>query len=292
MQARCPHCRNVFPTERTGVQFCPHCGREIDVPAGAPTPVEPRAEVPPTGTEGTGTGAGPSGSWTGAPEPLPEEVVAWERRRELGFFAALWQTWKEGMFAPTRFWSKVRPAGPTVDALLYAWILFVVAKVLSIPFAFFQPDTASLEQALQQTALNDQLKGLLEQVAHVSVVASLGTIAVTALLFPVFLVIAAAILHLFALLFGAAKNGYWATFRVLAYASSPFVFSFYGCLSVLAFLYSVVLTILGLTRVQETSAGKASGAVLTPFVASCFCCCAGVALMAMGVAAAVGGAQP
>jgi hypothetical protein len=284
MQARCPHCRNVFPTERTGVQFCPHCGREIDVPAGAPTSVEPPASFqPPAEPLPPGGAAG----------PVPQDTVPWERRRELGFFNALWQTWKGSMFAPSTFWPRVRPAGPPVDALLFAWILYGFAKVLAIPFVLLQPDAATLEQILQQSAVQDpRLSGVLEQVAHLGGLASLGMLAVTALLFPVFLVIAAAILHLFALLFGTGKNGYWATFRVVAYASSPLVFSFYGCLSTLAFLYAVVLTILGLTRVQDTSAGKATATVLTPFVASCFCCCAGVALLGMGVAAAVGGAHP
>jgi hypothetical protein len=222
-----------------------------------------------------------------------DEVVAWERRRELGFFSALWQTWKEGMFSPSTFWPRVRPSGPPVDALLYAWILYGFAKLLSVPFALLQPSAATLEQVLQQPGLQDpQVRALVEQFAHVGGLASLGVIAASALLFPLFLVIAAAILHLFALLFGAGKNGYWATFRVLAYASSPYVFSFYGCLSFVAFIYAVVLTILGVTRVQETTAGKATATVLTPFAASCFCCCAGIALMGMGLAAAVGRPHP
>jgi hypothetical protein len=197
------------------------------------------------------------------------------------------------MFAPSTFWSRVRPAGPPVDALLFAWILYVAAQVLSVPFALFQPGAATLEQILRQSALQDpRFNGALEQTAHLGAVASLGMLAVQALLFPVFLVIAAAILHLFALLFDSAKNGYWATFRVAAYACAPVVFGFYFCLTFLAFIYAVVLTILGLTQVQDTSAGKATATVLTPFAASCFCCCGGMALMVMGVAAAVGGAHP
>src|SRR4051794_33983616 len=115
MQARCPHCRNVFSTERSGVQFCPSCGNQVDVPevaAGGPG-------VPP-------------------PPPMGEPQIPgfgetpWERRAELGFFPALLQTWKETMFQPQAFWRQVKPNGPFGDALIYAWIIHIVASVLAI----------------------------------------------------------------------------------------------------------------------------------------------------------------
>src|SRR5437867_4209924 len=32
MQARCPHCKRVFATEQPGIQPCPECGKQINVP--------------------------------------------------------------------------------------------------------------------------------------------------------------------------------------------------------------------------------------------------------------------
>ena len=32
MDARCPRCSTVFTTDRSGIQFCPNCGQQVDVP--------------------------------------------------------------------------------------------------------------------------------------------------------------------------------------------------------------------------------------------------------------------
>lgn len=276
MQARCPHCRNVFPTERTGVQFCPHCGREVDVPNVAPTPVEPAVGPPP--------GPPPSAGPPGAPPPPEAETIAWERRAELGWARAFWMTWKESMFSPVTFWQGVRPAGPAVDALVYAWILYAIAQVLSIPLALLQTSGAMVSWAEQAGQQNPELRELFSSMGHQGPLLAVGVILGAIVLFPVFLVIGTAILHLLALLFGAGKNGYWATFRVVAYAFSPYVFAFFSCLAPLAAIYVLVLTGMGLVRVQETTQGKAVAVVLTPFGLGCFCCCLSVVLTGVGLA--------
>jgi len=199
--------------------------------------------------------------------------VAWERRAELGWGKALWLTWKGSLFAPESFWRGVRPDGPPVDALLYAWIVFAVGKLLSLPFALVSPGGNWAQEILRQSGeQNPQMTRYLEAVGQSGPWSAVGGLALSALLFPVGLVIIAAILHLFALLFSAAKNGYWATFRALAYACSPYAFAI-SCLGLVSWIYSVVLTILGLARLQETTHGKAAAATLTPFVLTCCSCC-------------------
>jgi hypothetical protein len=199
--------------------------------------------------------------------------VAWERRAELGWGKALWLTWKASMFEPESFWNGVRPAGPPVDALLYAWIVFAVGKLLSIPFALASPGGALAEQILRQSGgQSPEMTKYLEAAGQHGALSAVGTLVLTAILFPVVLVIAAAILHLFALLFSAAKNGYWATFRAMAYSCSPYAFAI-SCLGVISGIYSLVLTILGLARMQETTQGKAAAVTLTPFVLTCCSCC-------------------
>lgn len=276
MQARCPHCKNVFATDRAGVQFCPHCGREIEVPATAGAEAGTGAGGSAAPPEGPSGAVPPMGGPPGATPPPPGSagVTAWERRSELGAAKALWLTWKDAMLRPTAFWAGVRPDGSPVDALLYAWIVYAISAVLSIPLSLATTNTAMWERWAQQAgAQQSPLTPYLEQLAHRSTAAVLLPVAIGVVLFPLLVVIGAAILHLFALLFGTAKNGYWATFRVVCYALSPSVFDFYGCLFPFVFIYVLALTVFGLGAVQETTQGKAAATVLTPFGLSVCCCC-------------------
>ena len=87
------------------------------------------------------------------------------------------------------------------------------------------------------------------------------------------------------MLFGAAKNGYGATVRALCYAQGRTSSGVIPCVGFLAWIYSVVLDIFGISSLQETSTGKAAGIVLLPIVFF-FCCCG---LLGFFFAAAIAG---
>jgi hypothetical protein len=74
------------------------------------------------------------------------------------------------------------------------------------------------------------------------------------------------------MLFGAARHGYGATVRALCYAQGPNLFGIIPCVGFLAWIYSIVLDIFGMSSLQETSTGKAAGIVLLPILFF-FCCC-------------------
>ena len=98
---------------------------------------------------GPGGGVPPSGGPPGPPTvrgPTP-----WERRAELGIVKALVETWKDSMFAPEAFWSRVRPDSPWQDSLFYAWIVFGIGALLQLPLRSLQ--AAQIRQLLYQLEL-------------------------------------------------------------------------------------------------------------------------------------------
>lgn len=278
MQARCPRCAAVFATDRSGLQFCPNCGQQVDVPSfpGAP---------PESSGAGWGGPTGPGAPGSSGPGPAVREETPWERRATIGWWSGLFETWKRALFAPQAFWASVKPDGSWTDALLYAWIIFAVGTLISAPFAMFAPGAFGMQ------AMLDQMRDLPPSTRDVlrNVAAGGGSgfrLLVSVVLYPLLLIIGAAIQHLFCMLFGVAKHGYFATLRVLAYSASTHIISFVPCVGVLASLYYFVLVILGLASVQETSVGRASAAVLVPLLLLC-CCGAGVALLGAGVVMAL-----
>jgi hypothetical protein len=97
MQARCPRCASVFNTDRSGLQFCPNCGQQVDVPSfpGAPT----------EGGAGWGGPSGPGGPGSQGPGAALREDTPWERRATVGWVKGLFETWKRTVLTPQAFWA-------------------------------------------------------------------------------------------------------------------------------------------------------------------------------------------
>lgn len=285
MQARCPNCSTVFNTERAGVQFCPSCGSQINVPD-------------PAAATGAGFGAPPPpppfGSPPGAPgAPVARGEVPWEERAQRGLVNAFIENTKQVLTNPEGFWSRLRPEGSLGDPIFYAWIIYAISAVLSLPLAMVMQsyNRAQIEQALQQMKdLPPQTRQFIEPL--MGFITGGGTIAATIggiILFPVGLIIQAALTHLFCLICGAAKNGFNATLRVVGYARAPYLFMWVPiCGGMIAAIWGLVMVVWGIARAQETTTTRAAMAVVVvPLLL--VCCCGVVAAIAIaGVAGAAG----
>jgi len=218
------------------------------------------------------------------PGPAVREDTPWERRATVGWFHGLFDTWKQTIFTPQAFWASVKPDGSWTDALLYAWLLFAVGLLVSAPFSGLSK--ANLQQVLDQMGqLPPEARAAIRNWASGASGLQLGF---SLFLYPLGLIIFAAIQHLFCLLLGAGKNGFYATFRVVAYAAAPNIVGLIPCLGILAGLYGGFLLIIGLAAVQETTVGRATGAVVLPGLLLCCCVGVGAALFGAAIYAALG----
>jgi hypothetical protein len=275
MQARCPRCASVFSTDRSGLQFCPNCGQQVDVP--------PFPGAPPEGAgAGWGGPSGPGGPGSFGPGAAVREDTPWERRATVGWLSGLYETWKRTIFSPQIFWATVKPNGSWTDALIYAWILFGIGLLLSAPLGQLGLGRWGYQAALEQ--LRDLPPGVRTMLESYGTGFGVLQLVFTAVLYPLGLIIYAAIQHLFCLLFGAGKNGYYATFRVLAYASATNVLGTLPCIGFIAGIYGMVLVIFGLASVQETTLGRAAAAVLVPVLLVFCCICGAIGLVGAGLA--------
>jgi hypothetical protein len=85
---------------------------------------------------------------------------------------------------------------------------------------------------------------------------------------------------------GCAKNGFKATFRTLAYATGATVLGWIPCVGTIAAIYEYGLVVFGLSKLQDSTVGRALAAVLLPIGVAC--CCAGCGALFVGFAAAKG----
>jgi len=100
---------------------------------------------------------------------------------------------------------------------------------------------------------------------------------------PMFLVLVAALQHLFLFLVGGAKRGFVATFRVVAYSWVTMPLAIIPmCGQLAGGIWNIVLLVIGLSAVHQISTGRAAAAVLLPLILCC--ACVGMALALFGAA--------
>ena len=81
---------------------------------------------------------------------------------------------------------------------------------------------------------------------------------------PIALFVSSGILHLCLLLVGGANEGYQGTFRVVSYSSVTSLFNAIPVVGTIASLWGIVLTVIGLREVHNTSTVKSVAALLIP----------------------------
>jgi hypothetical protein len=116
----------------------------------------------------------------------------------------------------------------------------------------------------------------------------IGWLLSSLLIYPLVLLAGAGIIHLVAMLFGAARNGYGATVRAMCYAAGPNLFGIVPCFGIVASIYTVVLSIFGIASLQQTSMGKAAGIVLLPILLLICCCGLLASVLVAGIAGLMG----
>jgi hypothetical protein len=204
-----------------------------------------------------------------APPTLPLSVSAvpagtglpWEHRAQLGFLKSWFDTVSLLITKPSDAFTLMRPEGGLLDPLLFGLIGGCLGSIVSLLFQ-------GLFQSIPGFSSGNELFDLFG-------LGPWGLIIIYAILMPFFLTIGlfigGGILHLCLMLVGGANRSFETTFRVACFtAGAANLFSLIPiCGGVIAFVYHIVLEIIGLSRAQQTTTGKAALAVFLPIIVCC-----------------------
>jgi hypothetical protein len=213
----------------------------------------------------------------------------WEERDKRGFFVGFYETVKRSFVAPTSFFEKM-PVDDSDGALSFYWINAgigtLVGQLWSVVFAAVgigSPGTPKLPAdhplATYMNTMSSPWWNLI--IGLVFAAAS-----------PLFLYIYAGLFHLGLMIFKGNKTGFKASLRSVGYASGPLLLQVIPvCGFAIGYIWSLVLTVIGLSKTHRTTTGTAIGAVVLPMVVLICCFCALVVLGGLAIGAGMAGAM-
>jgi hypothetical protein len=251
-------------------------GPELPPPPGPP----PGGYGPPPGGWGPPGGDAPGG-WGAPRQPAespasPELPSPFEERARRGFFAGFFETWKLVATQPQQFFRQVR-VRPTGQAVLFGVIASTVG--LWVQLLLSLPSLGSI--GLMEGWLRDMPGQNEESIEMFRAIAErLGGAWYLALFVasPIYaflrIFLAAALFHLVLSLLKSAPRGFDATLTTVAYASGIYLLEALPmCGWMVAAVWFVIATILGLSESQRCGPAKAALAVFSPLLLACLCCC-------------------
>lgn len=262
MLTQCPNCKKPIVIREPGIHTCPRCEARIWINShGSDQPDRVLISSEAIKAQKTRERRDPELS-----ELFDAEdglmTAPWEEREKRGVLKALAVTWKMATISPTLFFTRLKTDGPIKGVALYGWIFLTLGYFFSAFYRLlFLPYLVEATQSGATTGLpaigEDKLQLFIVGMLVASPLLSIATIYMNALLF-----------HGVLLLIGAAKGGFRATLRVVVYASSPMIFMalpIFGDL--FAFIWNMVASVAGLSRVHGVSNTRAMLAVFMPPIA-------------------------
>jgi hypothetical protein len=185
-----------------------------------------------------------------------------------GWFNSLIRTWVEACFHPIDFFNSVgrsdRLHEPLIFGSIVGWLSGFATALVS--FAFRLPLLALLQamggEGTAQTAFS-----VFSEAVWVFIMLLFGW-----LFALVGILVSSVILHIFLFIVGGAKKGLVMTIRTMGYACAANVFSIVPLIGgVVAFIYCLVLEIIGLARSHEVEYWRSALAVFLPIILVCCC---------------------
>ena len=217
-----------------------------------------REPAPPTAPMPTATAPG-SQTALATVEPQ-EEGPAWEQRQTLGVIKALVQTWKEVLLNPGTTFSHMKTTGGFASPLLFNAAMVIVWAIFMLIYHFVFTGSFWAMASSSQTDSSRAALGVGMSAVSVILIFIVAIPLIVAMNF-----VSAGITHLCLSLFKGTSKSYEATYRVIAYSYSAWILSILPCIGgILAGVWALFCTIVGLSKVHQTEGWRAAVGVLLP----------------------------
>jgi DNA-directed RNA polymerase subunit RPC12/RpoP len=229
---RCPQCNHEFQSDVEGVVECPSCRAGVRI------------------------------------RHVPSDGTAWDRKQG-GWIQAYFATIKKSLGKPFEFFEDAERGGgfgrPLAFAMVNAFIVAILVAAYQLGFQAFVLGAnlaVNVKNALAPYMVLSAPLGAFFVVAGLVVVVPLMTVAG--------LLISSGLYHLCLMILGEARRPFIQTFRVACYSTGPQLFQILPVAGgMVAGIWQLILTIIGLKVVHRTTYGKTVLAVFLPMLICC-----------------------
>ncbi len=251
----CPYCNfsKKIPREKVPdsakTATCPRCRRQFEIfPSNSD-----KSRIRTTGETQH------PGSEKNIERDTVREAAPWENISELGLWQAIYHTIKEVLFAPDAFFKKLTYNGGIKEPLAFGLLTGSIGAIFGVfwQFLIFSGGVLPFED-------------------FIACEFTFGLFFLIALVFiPIAVVvgqfITSAVWHVFLLLTKGAGNGFEATFRVVSYSQSVQILALIPVLGGwVSGIWQIVIQIIGMKEIHETTYLKVFLAFLIPLVGVIF----------------------
>ncbi len=248
---KCPNCGFSLNGDES---VCPNCGYNLregeSTPPSPPSPPEPETEK--------------------AKEKIYEKLTVPFSDSSIPFFDRLLATIKLVLFNPTEFFSKYDFSNQLTSGLIFGATIGFIAGIFSAIYNLLF--RGSLLLLISKWGHFPYPKGMFAFQGLATIFSSIMYI----IFFPIWVTlgifIGGGIYHLLLMLVKGANEKFEYTISVVSYNTATLLFAIVPfCGNVISWIYGIVLNIIGLKEVHKTTTGKASFAVLFPYLFCCLC---------------------
>jgi hypothetical protein len=241
----CPNCNfsKTIPAEQIPVgarwATCPHCKSRFEI------------NIPETGFNFSQEQKGNEKE-----SEIRRGVSPWENLSELGIWKGIYQTFKAVLFSPEQLFRTMNFRKGFWEPLAFGLLFGSVGTMLGFFWQFLMMSGSLL--FVTQDLISQSTMGFI----------FLGIILIS----PIFVIIgiffSSAILHLCLLLVGGGTHGFEGTFRVISYSQATKILGLLPFIGgIVGWVWQLIIQIIGLREIHETSYSKVIMAFLMPFVA-------------------------
>jgi len=226
----CPICKKQFQVDGYGIYKCPSCNAEVNV------------------------------------QSQQTDNAPWDNAASKDRIKALWKTFKKSLTNTVCFFEDVKKGKGMLRPAIYAIIINVVVILVF----------AAYEMGFSFSGAGDSIKKSVISnypfiTAPIFIVLGVFFILIVFPFFSLFwLFMQSAILHLCLIILRSAKEDFQSTFRVICYSTGPQIFGVVPVIGgMISGIWYLVLAIIGIKVVHETTYLKSVLAIFLPLI---FCC--------------------
>ena len=174
---------------------------------------------------------------------------------DTGYFTDLWRTFRSVLFSPTAFFGSLREPGGLKNSIAFGILLGSIGAMFNIFWRFFlmPEEFADIINTIPwPLSLN-----------HLFII----FIVISPLIILFMMLVTAVVLHIFLIILRGANNEFEATMKVSAYINATSMFYIIPYLGgIIGWIWSMVITVIGLREIHKTSTLKALFTVLLPLL--------------------------